>query len=197
MKYVIHLFAIVVVIVIFASYCDAGVADLIAPKKKIQIREFKTELCDTDHKDDRLSLNNIRVFTKDNGDIGLSGGVNTTTFLYAPFKIRVTMKRKVLGVYVKLPCIKEFGSCTYDDLCQYGYDIYTQCPPSFFLHRTPCRCPIDQGVYTIPEDVHVPMESTRWAGIAGGNYRAKVHFIHKDREIACYLAYFKLESQDD
>ncbi|KAJ9596679.1 hypothetical protein L9F63_012283 [Diploptera punctata] len=197
MEYIMHIFTIVTCILSLGSICEAGIADLVAPKKKIEIHDFRTELCDTDHTQDRLSLNNIRVFTKDNGDLGLSGDVNTTTFLYAPFKVRVTMKRKILGVYVKMPCVKDFGSCTYDDLCQYGYGTFSQCPPSFFLRRTPCRCPIDEGVYSIPEDVHVPMEDTRWAGIAKGSYRAKVHFIHKDREIACYLAYFRLKSKDE
>ena len=69
------------------NVCCEQIGDVIAPKNKIHVREFRTELCDVDHKNDRLFLNNVNVFTKDNGDIGVSGVVNTTTFLYSPFKV--------------------------------------------------------------------------------------------------------------
>ncbi|PSN52579.1 hypothetical protein C0J52_13084 [Blattella germanica] len=155
---------------------DQFVLDFTAPKKNIEIKNWHVEKCEENGREDHLVLKNAVVYTKDNGDLGLSGYV------------RVTMKKKTLGLWVKLPCIKDFGSCTYDDLCEYGYSYHTPCPNSFARDHVPCRCPIDKGAYSIPEDVHVPMKSTRWAGIAKGDYRAKVHFIHDEKEIACYIA---------
>lgn len=55
---------------------------------------------------------------------------------------KVSMKSEVLGVWVRVPCIKDFGSCTYEDLCIYGYDEDTTCPESFVQDHVPCRCPI-------------------------------------------------------
>jgi hypothetical protein len=50
----------------------------------------------------------------------------------------------VFGVWVKVPCIRDFGSCIYEDLCNYGYDEDTTCPASFIQDRVPCRCPIEK-----------------------------------------------------
>lgn len=54
------------------------------------------------------------------------------------------MKRNMLGLPVPIPCIKNFGSCDYEDLCSFGYPESEPCPPIFDEHDVPCRCPIER-----------------------------------------------------
>jgi len=68
--------------------------------------------------------------------------VHTNNLLSCLTQAKVSMKRKVLGLWVKVPCIKDFGSCTYEDLCSYGYPDDMSCPASFVQDGVPCRCPI-------------------------------------------------------
>lgn len=51
------------------------------------------------------------------------------------------MEREQFGIWVTLPCVDNLGSCTYDDLCNYGYSINETCPEQFLNSNVPCRCP--------------------------------------------------------
>jgi hypothetical protein len=50
------------------------------------------------------------------------------------------------GVWIKVPCVKSIGSCTYDDLCTLLEKIPLQpdgtCPKPLPSLGIPCRCPI-------------------------------------------------------
>jgi ganglioside GM2 activator len=67
---------------------------------------------------------------------------STSKKLFCLEQAKVSMERRVLWVWIKVPCIKDFGSCTYEDLCNYGYSEDETCPASFVQNHVPCRCPI-------------------------------------------------------
>ena len=52
------------------------------------------------------------------------------------------MKKKVLGVFITIPCIDGFGSCTYDDICQILSGAAVQCPSQLVKIGIDCLCPI-------------------------------------------------------
>nr|CAD7575584.1 unnamed protein product [Timema californicum] len=56
----------------------------------------------------------------------------------------VSMKKKVLGLWVPVPCIKDFGSCDFDDLCTYAMPPKGGCVPLLEEHDIPCHCPIER-----------------------------------------------------
>ncbi|PNF21259.1 hypothetical protein B7P43_G02113 [Cryptotermes secundus] len=141
-----------------------------------------------------LELQNIHVFNNGKGEIEISGKVNIMTFLSAPITAKVSMERQVFGVWVRVPCIRDFGSCIYEDLCNYGYDEDTSCPASFVQDRVPCRCPVEKGLYKIPSDVRISADGNHWAGLVSGKYRATATFTHNKYEMACYTASFTLKA---
>ena len=58
------------------------------------------------------------------------------------FVLQATLdiSKKVAGVWIKLPCVDNFGSCKYDDLC----DLLSQvgdCPDPIVTSGLGCQCP--------------------------------------------------------
>ncbi len=58
------------------------------------------------------------------------------------------MEKKVAGFYIKVPCVDNVGSCTYDNMCQ---DWAAACPKYFEKFGIPCTCPIPANSYSIPD----------------------------------------------
>ena len=56
------------------------------------------------------------------------------------FQTVVYLGKKVGSIWVKVPCIGEIGSCTYDDLCSI-LSMIPECPDPFTSNGVPCQCP--------------------------------------------------------
>ncbi len=52
----------------------------------------------------------------------------------------VLIRKKVLSNWITVPCIDQFGSCSYDDFCEI-LDMIPQCPQPFVDKGVPCKCP--------------------------------------------------------
>ena len=52
---------------------------------------------------------------------------------------QVYLGKKVGSTWIKIPCIANIGSCTYDDLCELLAGI--TCPDPFVSAGVPCQCP--------------------------------------------------------
>ncbi|XP_033743266.1 ganglioside GM2 activator-like [Pecten maximus] len=78
--------------------------------------------------------------------IGASAVINTT--LDSPLQTNLTVEKRVGSTYVKIPCIDNFGSCVYDDLC----DILegATCPDVLTKNGINCYCPFKAKSYTLP-----------------------------------------------
>jgi ganglioside GM2 activator len=60
------------------------------------------------------------------------------------------MEKKVAGFFIKIPCVDNFGSCNYGNLC----DSWEKaCPKDFAKFGIPCTCPIPANPYSIPDAV--------------------------------------------
>ena len=89
------------------------------------------------------------------------------------------MEKKVAGFWVKIPCVDQFGSCTYPNMCELWTKI---CPKLNGNGNIPCNCPIPPGNYTgnnIIIDFNLP-------DICAGDYRFTSRFVSPTAgEISC------------
>ncbi|XP_069128950.1 ganglioside GM2 activator-like [Argopecten irradians] len=78
--------------------------------------------------------------------IGASATINST--LDSPLQTNLTIEKKVGSKYIKIPCIGNFGSCVYDDLC----DILegATCPDVLTKNGINCYCPFKAKSYMLP-----------------------------------------------
>ncbi len=60
------------------------------------------------------------------------------------FQVNVTLEREIAGLWLKIPCLDEIGSCHYPNAC----DLLDQlippgqdCPEPLHTYGLPCHCP--------------------------------------------------------
>jgi len=101
------------------------------------------------------------------GSLGVNFAADFKKTLDAPLKASIVLERKVGSTWIKIPCIGNIGSCTYDDLCELlqGAD----CPPPFGANGVPCKCPFTAGSYKLP-NVSFDIDA---AVFPPGDYHAK------------------------
>nr|XP_051674744.1 ganglioside GM2 activator isoform X1 [Oryctolagus cuniculus]XP_051674745.1 ganglioside GM2 activator isoform X1 [Oryctolagus cuniculus] len=122
------------------------------------------------------------------GNVTIGAEVKTSVPLVSPQKVVLTVEKKVAGVWIKIPCVEQLGSCTYDNVCNV-LDMLV--PPgkscSELLHADglPCHCPIKEGTYSLPSRVFtVPeMELPNW--LVTGNYYIQGVLSSGEKRLAC------------
>lgn len=57
------------------------------------------------------------------------------------------MEKEVAGFWVKIPCVEQLGSCTYEDGCEL-LNMYIPpgepCPEPLHSYGLPCHCPFKE-----------------------------------------------------
>ncbi|KAJ8982710.1 hypothetical protein NQ317_004520 [Molorchus minor] len=101
------------------------------------------------------------------------------------------LKKYELGIWIKVPCVNQMGSCIYKDLCIHSIPANSSCPRQFINNNIPCRCPIPKGNYTIPT-VQLQMDYWSLSSIYTGKYWARVISANKGDNLACYEVYFNI-----
>ncbi|KAK3727601.1 hypothetical protein QZH41_017571, partial [Actinostola sp. cb2023] len=94
-----------------------------------------------------LSVQPQPIDLKQGSKITLSGSAEITGDAGVNYKVDVIIKRKLAGwfpVWVKVPCIKEFGSCTYAGL---------NCAKIWNEIGKPGKCPVPSGIHNLPTTV--------------------------------------------
>ncbi len=87
----------------------------------------------------------------------------------------IILEKKVAGFFVKVPCIDNIGSCTYDGICGDWAQI---CPQYFEQYGIPCTCPFAAKSYSIPDTTF--SVGTSIPGIASGEYRVTGTLVTSD-----------------
>ncbi|CAF3688248.1 unnamed protein product [Rotaria socialis] len=114
------------------------------------------------------------------GKITVTGSVGIASQIPTDVHASVYLQRKVGPFFVKVPCVENFGSCTYDNVC----DLWaTYCPKYASKYGLPCECPIPANTYSVSNadvliDKHVPPELL-------GEYRATVDITSSEGHLAC------------
>lgn len=91
---------------------------------------------------------------------------------------------KVVGPFkVEIPCIDNFGSCTYNDVCAM-LPTPDNCPAFFKAHSIPCTCPFPAGAYSAS---NVEIEIDIDQKIPPGEYMVIADFQNKQLgHVACF-----------
>ncbi|KAG7483997.1 hypothetical protein MATL_G00044610 [Megalops atlanticus] len=105
----------------------------------------------------------------------------------APVTIKLSLKRKLAWKWVKFPCLRGFGSCTYNDICQQLDEIFPgdTCPSLVMSAGGSCQCPLKPGMLTIPPTtLHIPKLVVP-GFLANGKYRVEVKAFSGSQLITC------------
>lgn len=105
----------------------------------------------------------------------------------SPIKLQVDYYKKLGESWLKIPCIAEIGSCTYEDICDI-LNLIPVCPPQLVDAGIPCKCPFAQGTYKLPKsDFPIPLPL-----LPNGDYRIKAVFTNGQTPGACIELFFSI-----
>lgn len=131
------------------------------------------------------------------GSLKATASGSTSVELVAPLSLNVTLEKEVLGLWVKVPCLEEIGSCHYKDAC----DILNQlippgqdCPEPLHTYGLPCHCPFKAGSYLLPpSEFYLPyMDLPYW--LTNGNYKVQGVLGGGGKELGCLTLSLSIHS---
>ncbi|KAL5009931.1 hypothetical protein ScPMuIL_012236 [Solemya velum] len=96
--------------------------------------------------------------------------------MISPITLEVRVTRKLMYVWVDIPCIARVGSCAYD-FCEMTERSFGEdgCPRQLAASNFPCTCPIQPGNYTLyAQKFDVERVSRLWSWLAEGDYMLEV-----------------------
>ncbi|KAM4826724.1 ganglioside GM2 activator [Thomomys bottae] len=132
------------------------------------------------------------------GDVTVSAEGTTQVPLISPQKVELTLEKEVAGFWVKIPCVEQLGSCTYDNACKM-LDYYIppgqSCPEPLHTYGLPCHCPFKEGTYSLPStNFTLPdLELPSW--LSTGNYRVQSILSSGGKRLACIKLAISLNSK--
>ncbi|XP_038056408.1 ganglioside GM2 activator-like [Patiria miniata] len=114
--------------------------------------------------------------------------------LDSPLKAVVKIQRKVFWWWITMPCVSDYGSCTYQDMCQFLPPAYNGPPgscPAPLQDLPSCQCPLRTGTYSVKSDIDIPsIKIPSW--LISGNYWAQIKLYKNSREVGCNEIYFSV-----
>eukprot|EP00069_Balaena_mysticetus_P016269 bmy_10536T0 len=154
-----------------------------------QLGSFSWDNCDKGK--DPVVINSLTVEPNPiviPGNMTISAEVRTTANLKDPLKVVLTLEKEVAGFWVKVPCMEQFGSCTYENFCNV-LEVLTPhenpCPEPLHTYGLPCHCPFKRGTYSLPKsDFFLPdLELPSW--LSSGNYRSEIILSINGKRLSC------------
>ncbi|XP_055286099.1 ganglioside GM2 activator isoform X1 [Moschus berezovskii] len=122
------------------------------------------------------------------GNLTITAEAKTSAVLSDPLKVELTVEKHIAGFWVKIPCVDNIGSCTYDNFCntlEMLIPIEEPCPEPLHTYGLPCHCPFKEGAYSLPKsDFMLPdLELPSW--LSTGNYRLQTILSNSGKRLAC------------
>lgn len=167
-------------------------------KKAFRVSSFSWENCD-EGKDPVLikSLNVEPNPIVNPGNVTVSAETQTSVALNAPLKVELTVQKEMAGFWVKVPCVEQVGSCTYEDICNTVDNFFPPgepCPEPLHTYGLPCHCPFKEGKYSLPKSVfslpHLDLPS--W--LSTGNYRIQNILSSSEKRLGCFKLNVSLQT---
>nr|XP_973964.2 PREDICTED: ganglioside GM2 activator [Tribolium castaneum] len=151
------------------------------------IKDLKISKCSS--RDYPVTVANVTLEMGSKSKIKVTGSLSSTIDLVGPIKASLWIERDIWGVWIPIPCENGLGSCTYNNLCDYGFPVGQTCPEVFIKNSVPCRCPIVKGNYTILPSLDVSVLPT---SLLSGTYKGIVKVTQNGLFLSCYNVYFVL-----
>ncbi|XP_034961588.1 ganglioside GM2 activator isoform X1 [Zootoca vivipara] len=132
------------------------------------------------------------------GDVTVSVAAATTVALTSPLKGEVVLEKKIGDMWIKVPCVDELGSCTYDDLCaklDQAIPPGQPCPEPMQTYGIPCHCPFRAGSYNLPSSTFYIPTLDLPPMLTNGDYRFKVVLSNGDQQLGCLKLSLSLHSE--
>ncbi|XP_048189855.1 ganglioside GM2 activator [Perognathus longimembris pacificus] len=159
------------------------------PSRLSELGSFSWDNCD-EGKDPAV----IRSLTLEPDPIEVPGNVTvsvegkTQVPLSSPQKVELTVEKELAGFWVKIPCVEQLGSCTYDNVCDMLDDYIPpgqSCPEPLYAYGLPCHCPFKEGTYSLPTTSFTlpDLELPSW--LSSGNYRVQSILSSGGKRLAC------------
>ncbi|KAL1778834.1 ganglioside GM2 activator [Sigmodon hispidus] len=171
----------------------------IRPKRPSRLSSFSWDNCD-EGKDPAviksLTLQPDPIIVP--GDVIVSAESKISVPLTSPQKVELTVEKEVAGFWVKIPCVEQLGSCTYEDVCEL-LNLYIPpgepCPEPLHSYGLPCHCPFKEGTYSLPtSNFTVPdLELPSW--LSTGNYRVQGVLSSRGQRLGCVKIAASLKGQ--
>lgn len=97
----------------------------------------------------------------------------------------LVVKKKLFGVFIEVPCVDNFGSCTYNNICPMLANI--TCPQQLIDMGFTCQCPFAAKDYEVPDDTKLKIPKLPIpSSIENGEYDIKVTLMNGSTTLACY-----------
>ncbi|XP_055955204.1 ganglioside GM2 activator-like [Patella vulgata] len=109
----------------------------------------------------------------------------------------VVIEKELLGQFTKIVCVKNVGTCHYDDPCHFLNVFKTDagCPKQLSDNGLPCTCPFNPLAINLPPSTFtVTKINSAWGFLATGTYRIKVTVTEKATSTVrgCLEAYLNI-----
>ncbi|XP_076446117.1 ganglioside GM2 activator-like [Babylonia areolata] len=82
------------------------------------------------------------------GDLTFSFNIRVTKDIEEDFLVDLKLYKKMGSIDIPIPCIGEFGSCTYN-VCDQLQQV-VKCPQELEEHKINCKCPFYKNTYMEP-----------------------------------------------
>ncbi|KAK3602897.1 hypothetical protein CHS0354_018762 [Potamilus streckersoni] len=126
------------------------------------------------------------------GALSLTLQVQVHRPIMTNIRVDLTMKRKVWPFDIKIRCLSNIGSCSYN-ICQQLSILHNsgnvQCPLKSDKSNSNCHCPVQPGTYTIKDATFQIPKIPLGLGFAfSGTYKikAKLTDTHARKVVGCY-----------
>ncbi|XP_054423888.1 ganglioside GM2 activator isoform X1 [Pteronotus mesoamericanus] len=170
----------------------------VSMKQSYQVSSFSWENCDEGK--DPVLIKSLSVEPNpvvDPGNVTVSAETQTSVTLRSPLKVELIVQKEMAGLWVKVPCVEQIGSCTYEDMCDI-LDIYVPpgepCPEPLHAYGLPCHCPFKEGKYSLPKSV-ITLPHLNLPGlISTGNYRIQNILSSGEKRLGCFKINVSLEA---
>lgn len=169
-----------------------------SPMRLSQIQGFSWSQCDDlphPGKIESLSISPDPISIT--GDVTVAVVCSTSILLDSPLTLALTIEKKILDIWVKIPCLNNIGSCTYDacETLEQLFPVGQTCPEPLHTYGIPCHCPFKAGTYSLPSSTFsipdVPLPS--W--LEEGDYRVKGVLSNANGEVGCANIELSLKSK--
>ncbi|KAK7097292.1 ganglioside GM2 activator-like isoform X2 [Littorina saxatilis] len=115
------------------------------------------------------------------GPLNVSFAIDVKSTVSAPLKGSLYLGKKIDNTWIKVPCIGQIGSCSYDDVCALLSGI-PGCPQPFVDAGIPCQCPFQKGSYNLP----VASFDVNTAVFPPGDYHLQANLTYNNQPVGCY-----------